>query len=133
MESSSAGVPGGPQPCDLLIAGGILLTLNAERLIITDAAVAITGPRITAVGKRTDLAPRFAPARTIDGLITVFEASRDAFGGRTALNLPALTVRVQDMLDALEALGGRAARERVLDEVGAAADRDEEIALLDAA
>ena len=54
-----------------------------------------------------------SPARTIDGLITVFEASRDAFGGRTALNLPALTVRVQDMLDALEALGGRAARERV--------------------
>jgi 5-methylthioadenosine/S-adenosylhomocysteine deaminase len=67
MESSSAGVPGGPQPCDLLIAGGILLTLNAERLIITDAAVAITGPRITAVGKRAALAPRFAPARTIDG------------------------------------------------------------------
>jgi D-erythronate 2-dehydrogenase len=54
-----------------------------------------------------------SPARTIDGLITVFEASRDAFGGRTALNLPALTVRVQDMLDALEALGGREARARV--------------------
>src|SRR5262249_57510066 len=67
MESSSAGAPGGPQPCDLLIAGGIVLTLNAERLIITDGAVAITGRRITAVGKQADLAPRFAPARTIDG------------------------------------------------------------------
>ena len=54
-----------------------------------------------------------SPASTVVGLITVFGASRDAIGGRTALNLPALTVRVQDMLDALEALGGRAARQRV--------------------
>ena len=54
-----------------------------------------------------------SPARTIDGLIAVYEAERDAFGGRTALNLPALTVRVQEMLDALEAVGGREARERV--------------------
>ncbi|GAB3628886.1 NAD-dependent epimerase [Pandoraea terrae] len=54
-----------------------------------------------------------SPANTVAGLIAVFEAGRDAFGGRTALSLPALTVRVQDMLDALEKVGGSAARARV--------------------
>ncbi len=47
-----------------------------------------------------------SPARTIAGLIAVAEASRDALGGRTALNLPALTVSVQQMLDALGEVGG---------------------------
>ncbi|HEV7915346.1 MAG TPA: NAD-dependent epimerase/dehydratase family protein, partial [Albitalea sp.] len=54
-----------------------------------------------------------SPARTIAGLIAVFEADRETFGGRTALNLPALTVRVQDMLDALAEVGGAAALARV--------------------
>ncbi|RYF58396.1 MAG: NAD-dependent epimerase/dehydratase family protein [Comamonadaceae bacterium] len=54
-----------------------------------------------------------SPANTINGLIAVFEASREAFGGRTALNLPALTVTVQQMLDALRAAGGEAALARV--------------------
>jgi len=54
-----------------------------------------------------------SPARTVEGLIAVFEAGREAFGGRTALNLPALTVRVQDMLDALAAVAGPAALEHV--------------------
>lgn len=54
-----------------------------------------------------------SPANTINGLITVFEASREAFGGRTALNLPALTVTVQQMLDALRAVGGEAAVDRI--------------------
>ncbi|HEX7436670.1 MAG TPA: D-erythronate dehydrogenase [Caldimonas sp.] len=57
--------------------------------------------------------PLTSPARTIEGLIAVFEASREAFGGRLALNLPAVNVRVSDMLDALEAVAGRAVRERV--------------------
>jgi D-erythronate 2-dehydrogenase len=47
-----------------------------------------------------------SPATTIAGLIAVAEASREAFGGRTALNLPALTVTVQQMLDALREVGG---------------------------
>jgi nucleoside-diphosphate-sugar epimerase len=54
-----------------------------------------------------------SPQRTIEGLIKVAEATPDAFGGRTAVNLPALTVRVSEMLDALEAVAGRAARDRV--------------------
>lgn len=66
--------------------------------------------------------PVSSPSRTVDGLIAVFEASRDAFCGRTALNLPALNVRVSDMLDALEQVAGPAVRARVRFE------RDERIA-----
>ena len=54
-----------------------------------------------------------SPARTMAGLITVAEASRDAIGGRTAVNLPALTVSIGEMLDALEQVAGSTARKRV--------------------
>ena len=57
--------------------------------------------------------PVSSPQRTVDGLIAVYEASREAFVGRTALNLPALNVRVGDMLDALEAVAGKVVRDRV--------------------
>ena len=50
--------------------------------------------------------PVSSPQRTVDGLIAVFEASRQALGGRLALNLPGLNVTVQQMLDALEAVAG---------------------------
>jgi D-erythronate 2-dehydrogenase len=54
-----------------------------------------------------------SPQRTIEGLLTAAEATPDAWGSRTALNLPALTVRVSEMLDALEVAAGRATRDRV--------------------
>ena len=57
--------------------------------------------------------PMSSPTRTVEGLIAVFEASREAFNGRTALNLPALNVRVADMLDALGQVAGPLVRERV--------------------
>ena len=66
--------------------------------------------------------PISSPQRTVDGLIAVYEASRDAYGGRTALNLPALNVTVAQMLAALEAVAGPAVRARVRFE------RDERIA-----
>ncbi len=66
--------------------------------------------------------PISSPTRTVEGLIAVFEASREAFNGRTALNLPALNVRVADMLDALEQVAGKAVRGLVRFE------RDERIA-----
>ena len=66
--------------------------------------------------------PVSSPARTVDGLIAVFEASRDAFGGRLAMNLPALNVTVAQMLEALAQVAGPAVRERVRFE------RDERIA-----
>jgi len=57
--------------------------------------------------------PVSSPQRTVEGLIAVYEASREAFVGRSALNLPALNVTVQQMLDALEAVAGPAVRARV--------------------
>jgi nucleoside-diphosphate-sugar epimerase len=57
--------------------------------------------------------PVSSPRNTVQGLIAVYEASRDAFLGRTALNLPALNVKVGEMLDALEQVAGRTVRERV--------------------
>ena len=62
-------------------------------------------------------------ARAIEGLITIAEASAEALGGRTALNLPALTVSVNEMLDALEAVAGKSARALVRFEPDAAITR----------
>jgi nucleoside-diphosphate-sugar epimerase len=47
-----------------------------------------------------------SPATTIAGILAVVEATREAFGGRTALNLPALTVTVGEMLEALKEVAG---------------------------
>jgi len=54
-----------------------------------------------------------SPGNTVRGLITVFEASREAIGGRLALNLPGLHVSVGEMLAALEKVAGPAVRQRV--------------------
>ena len=66
--------------------------------------------------------PMSSPTRTVEGLIAVYEASREQFLGRMAMNLPALNVRVSDMLDALEQVAGPAVRKLVRFE------RDERIA-----
>jgi D-erythronate 2-dehydrogenase len=57
--------------------------------------------------------PLSSPANTIAGLRAVYEASAEAMGGRLALNLPGLNVRVGDMLDALAEVAGSAVRQRV--------------------
>jgi len=54
--------------------------------------------------------PVSSPARTVQGLIAVYEATQEQMGGRAALNLPALNVKVSDMLEALEAVAGKATR-----------------------
>jgi len=69
-------------------------------------------PAVCPVDPATEVALA-SPASSIAGLIAVCEASREDFGGRTALNLPALTVRVADMLDALERVAGADVRARV--------------------
>ena len=68
--------------------------------------------------------PVSSPQRTVDGLIAVYEASREDFCGRTALNLPALNVTVQQMLDALQAVAGPQVRALVQPQ------RDERIAAI---
>lgn len=57
--------------------------------------------------------PVSSPTRTVDGLLAVYQASQQALGGRLALNLPGLNVRVGDMLDALQAVAGPSVRARV--------------------
>lgn len=52
---------------DTLIAGATIVTMDAERRVITDGAVAILGDSIVAVGKRADIAATVEPAETIDG------------------------------------------------------------------
>jgi D-erythronate 2-dehydrogenase len=47
-----------------------------------------------------------SPQRTIAAFLAAYEASRERYAGRTALNLPALSVRVGEMLDALETVAG---------------------------
>ncbi len=47
-----------------------------------------------------------SPAKAITGLRRAAEASDQAWGGRSAVNLPALTVSVADMADALTRLAG---------------------------
>lgn len=50
-----------------------------------------------------------SPMTSIAGVLAVVEATREAFGGRTAINLPALTVTVGEMLQALHEVAGEQA------------------------
>lgn len=68
--------------------------------------------------------PVSSPGTTINSLIAVFEASASTLGNRLALNLPSVTVTVQQMLDALEKVAGAKVRARVRFE------RDERIAAI---
>lgn len=54
-----------------------------------------------------------SPLTSIAGVLAVVEASRESFGGRTALNLPALTVTVGQMVQALREVAGDQVAERV--------------------
>src|SRR5713226_2813882 len=51
---------------DLLIAGGTVVTMDAERRVLEDGAIAVRGDAIVAVGTRAELAARYAPARRIN-------------------------------------------------------------------
>ena len=52
---------------DTLIAGATIVTMDAERRVITDGAIAIAGNRIAAVGKRAEIEPTVTAAEVIDG------------------------------------------------------------------
>ncbi|WP_085317108.1 D-erythronate dehydrogenase [Derxia lacustris] len=81
-------------------ASGFLSGLVREPLAGLDSVCPV--PRETAVALAS-------PDSTLAGILAVAEAPREALGGRTALNLPALTVTVGEMLDALAHFGGEAA------------------------
>jgi nucleoside-diphosphate-sugar epimerase len=50
-----------------------------------------------------------SPGRVVDGLLCAAASSDEAWGGRSAVNLPALTVTVADMVAELERVAGREA------------------------
>jgi cytosine/adenosine deaminase-related metal-dependent hydrolase len=52
---------------DVLIEHAVVVTMDAERRIITDGAIAWRGSTIVAVGKTADVAPLHAAAEVIDG------------------------------------------------------------------
>lgn len=59
------------------------------------------------VEPRTEVALA-SPARAIEGLLCAATSTDDTWGGRSAVNLPALTVTVADMVRALERIAGPA-------------------------
>ncbi len=85
-------------------ASGFLSSIVREPLHGQQAVCPVPPDTVVAVA---------SPQRAIEGLIMGAEAAPDAWGSRTAVNLPALTVRVSEMLDALEVAAGRAARQLV--------------------
>ena len=52
---------------DTLISGSVIVTMDEERRIISDGALAIRGDRIAAVGKRADVENKVNAASVIDG------------------------------------------------------------------
>ncbi len=52
--------------CDLLVTAAWVITVDTERRIFTDGAVAVTDGVIVAVGKRVDLEAAYAPAERLD-------------------------------------------------------------------
>ena len=59
-------MPTAPEPCDLLVDGGLVLTLDAGDRILADGAVAIRADRIVAVEPAAIARARFAPLVRID-------------------------------------------------------------------
>jgi nucleoside-diphosphate-sugar epimerase len=85
-------------------ASGFLSSIVREPLNGQPAVCPVRADTLVAVA---------SPERAIEGLLAAAEATPEAWGGRTAVTLPALTVSVSEMLDALETAAGRAVREQV--------------------
>jgi 5-methylthioadenosine/S-adenosylhomocysteine deaminase len=54
------------QTADLLIVGGTVVTMNADRDVIENGAIAVKNGEIVAVGKSSDIAKSFRAKQTID-------------------------------------------------------------------
>ena len=52
---------------DTLIVGAMIVTMDAERRVISDGAIAIAGDRIVAIGKRGEIEPAVDAREVIDG------------------------------------------------------------------
>jgi cytosine/adenosine deaminase-related metal-dependent hydrolase len=56
-----------PTPVDLMIVNTIIVTMDADRRVIMDGALAVTGALIVAVGKTADLSRDYQAREIIDG------------------------------------------------------------------
>ena len=65
--NGSAGPSGRPEPIDLLIRAGHVVTMNPRRDIIRHGAVAVSGGEIVAVGKEAELRARYEAASEAGG------------------------------------------------------------------
>jgi cytosine/adenosine deaminase-related metal-dependent hydrolase len=63
---TAAGPDRPPAAADLLIAGGVVVTMDAERRVLRDGAVAVRAGRILEVGPTADLGARYRAARILD-------------------------------------------------------------------
>ena len=54
------------QNVDLIVSGGIVVTMDGARRIVQDGSVALKGDAIVAVGPRADIGGRYKGAQTID-------------------------------------------------------------------
>ena len=57
---------GRPQTVDLMITHGVIITVDAQRRIFSDGAVAVEGDRIVAVGESADVDRAYTATRVID-------------------------------------------------------------------
>jgi len=55
-----------PKDCDLLLSGGLILTLDGSDRIIADGAIAIADKRIIGVGACREIAAYWRPKQTLD-------------------------------------------------------------------
>src|ERR1043165_1307220 len=51
---------------DLIVSGGTVVTMDGERRVIEDGAVAVDHGRIVAVGKRSEVVGRYDARETVD-------------------------------------------------------------------
>ncbi|HEX3559695.1 MAG TPA: amidohydrolase [Pyrinomonadaceae bacterium] len=51
---------------DLIVSGGTVVTMDKDRRVIEDGAVAVAGGRIVAVGKRSDVVSQYAAREVVD-------------------------------------------------------------------
>ncbi|MGL4573449.1 MAG: D-erythronate dehydrogenase [Burkholderiaceae bacterium] len=85
-------------------ASGFLSGIIREPLAGTRAVCPVAPDTAIALG---------SPAGSVAGIIKAMEASAQEWGGRTAVNLPALTVTVGEMVAALERAAGKAATDLI--------------------
>src|SRR5687767_10534560 len=55
-----------PAEIDLLVTGGVVITVDTERRVLLDGAIAVDGGLIVGVGRSGEIAARFAARRVID-------------------------------------------------------------------